>query len=373
MLKQRVVRLFLVLILLACTKSLAVAQQVAGSVEAGLQTLAEALIANTPQGQGAALSVLPFPGADQSCPVLSVFVVDEMTTLFITAVKPRPRVVERQQLEAVIAQNQLQDFLTDPEQRKRLGGLSGIGAVVLGTYATIGDRLRINARVVAIGSGETISAAAVSVPLTAEISALLRQQSGRGRNCLAERLPGARAVGGSAAAQAGRAPSQSALNEVCEDQGSTRVCVAEFRVNGPVVQLNLSVENIGDTAIAVAAVGPTSSLTDNDGTKFILRKIDGLLLCGRSFDHYPMGAKFQGECTSANSGYLKRNAFRGLPPGARAGLSLQFRAEQPSESQAFTLTGALAILPKLSASMAATEAEKVNAQPLIFMLPNVRP
>ena len=371
--KRRIAKAFLMLSLLACMRSPADAQQVAGSVEVGLQTLAEALVANTPRDQSAALSVLPFPGADQSCPVLSVFVVDEMTTLFITTVKPRPRVVERQQLEAVIAQNQLQDFLTDPEQRKRLGGLSGIGAVVLGTYATIGDRLRINARVVAIGSGETISAAAVSVPLTAEISALLRQQSGRGRNCLAERAPGARAAGGSAAAQTGRAPSQSALNETCEEQGSARVCVAEFRVNGPVVQLNLSVENTSDAAIAVAAVGPIPSLTDNDGTKFGLQKMDGLPLCGRSFDHNLMRAQFQDECVSAKTGYLKRSAFRGLPPGARAGLSLQFRAEQPSESQAFTLTGALAILPKLPASMAATEAEKMDAQPLIFMLPNIRP
>lgn len=165
-----VVRPLCVLAMLIGTAATPKAQQVSGSVEAGLQALAETLIANTPRDQSAALSVLPFPGADQSCPVLSVYVVDELTTLLITAVKPRPRVVERQQLEAVIAQNQLQDFLTDPEQRKRLGGLSGIGAVVLGTFATIGDRLRINARVVAIGSGETISAAAVSVPLTAEIA-----------------------------------------------------------------------------------------------------------------------------------------------------------------------------------------------------------
>ncbi len=372
MTKRRIAKAFLMLSLLACMRSPADAQQVAGSVEAGLQTLAEALVANTPRDQSAALSVLPFPGADQNCPVLSVFVVDEMTTLFITAVKPRPRVVERQQLEAVIAQNQLQDFLTDPEQRKRLGGLSGIGAVVLGTYATIGDRLRINARVVAIGSGETISAAAVSVPLTAEISALLRQQSGRGRNCLAERMAGRSVASTGGPATAGPAVRRSASNEACEEQAGARVCVSEFRINGPVVQLNLSIENVGDAAIAVAAVGPVPGLIDHDGTRFELQQMSGLPLCGGTFKDQTMFPNYQTGCVLAR-GYLMRSAFRGLPSGGRAGLVLQFRAEQPSEGQAFTLTGALAVLPKLPASLPAAEAEKMDARLMIFMLPNVQP
>lgn len=370
--KHRVARLFLALSLFTGVTATSNAQQVAGSVEAGLQTLAEALVANTPRDQGAALSVLPFPGADQSCPVLSVFVVDEMTTLFITAVKPRPRVVERQQLEAVIAQNQLQDFLTDPEQRKRLGGLSGIGAVVLGTYATIGDRLRINARVVAIGSGGTISAAAVSVPLTAEISALLRQQSGRGRNCLAERAASRSVAGAGGPATVGSAARRSTSNEACEEQAGARVCVSEFRINGPVVQLNLSIENVSDAAIAVAAVGPVPSLIDHDGTRFELQQMSGLPLCGSTFKDLAMRPDSQTNCVLAR-GLLRRSAFRGLPSGGRAGLVIQFRAEQPSEGHAFTLTGALAVLPKLPASLPAAEAEKMDARLMIFMLPNVHP
>jgi hypothetical protein len=111
-------------------------------------------------------------------------------------------VVERQQLEAIIAQNQLDEFLTDPEQRRRLGGLSGIGAVVLGTFTPIGDRLRINARMVTIENGETIGAASVSVPRTREMEDLLRQGSGRGQNCLPDVRRAGAATTRTAAAQA---------------------------------------------------------------------------------------------------------------------------------------------------------------------------
>ena len=163
----------------------AAAQQLSGSLEAGLQTLAQTLLAGLPQQGRPSLSVMPFPAADQACSVLSVFVVDELTTTLIGAVTPRPRVVERQQLETIIAQERLDEFLTDPEQRRRLGGKSGIGALVVGTYAVIGDRVRLNARLVAIESGEAIAAAAVSVPRTSELSELLRQDAGRGRKCAA--------------------------------------------------------------------------------------------------------------------------------------------------------------------------------------------
>ncbi len=66
------------------------------------------------------------------------------------------------QLETIIAQNQLDDFLSDPEQRRRLGGLSGINALVVGSFVVIGDRLRINARLVGMENGEMMAAEAVS-------------------------------------------------------------------------------------------------------------------------------------------------------------------------------------------------------------------
>ena len=210
---------------LACSASSLPAQQVAGSVEAGLESLAQKLLAGAAPERRPALSVMPFPGADQSCPVLSVFVVDELTTSLVSAVQPRPRVVERQQLETIIAQNRLDEFLTNPEQRRRLGGLSGIDALVVGSFAVIGDRLRINARLVAIDSGETIAAHAVSVPRTGEITELLRQASGRGRNCLSDTAVTPRPVASATPEPNTPRPERLPLpGEACEEQDGVKAC-----------------------------------------------------------------------------------------------------------------------------------------------------
>ncbi len=357
-------------VILAYSASPLAAQQMAGSVEAGLQTLAQALLAGVPAGQHPALSVLPFPGADQSCPVLSVYVVDELTTTLVSTVQPRPRVVERQQLEAIIAQNRLDEFLTDPEQRRRLGGLSGIGAVVLGTFATIGDRLRINARLVAIDTGETTAAAAVSVPRTGEIAELLRQSSGRGRNCLPEAA--ARSV---VRTSPGTLPATATkplpAGESCQEQDGIRVCTRNVRRSAQDIQLSLIIENVGDAPIAVAAVGPVPSLTDNDGTTFSLQKISGLPMCGSTINNMWMEAERQSHCL-LNNWPLSRSAFRPVPPGGRASMALQFRADQSSDGATFTLTAAFGVLPQMPSALPAAEAEKLQARPFILMLPNVQ-
>lgn len=356
--------------ILACFTSPLAAQQMAGSVEAGLQTLAQTLLAGLPTGQHPALSVLPFPGADQSCPVLSVYVVDELTTTLLSTVRPRPRVVERQQLEAIIAQNRLDEFLTDPEQRRRLGGLSGIDAVVLGTFATIGDRLRINARLVAIDTGEMITAAAVSVPRTGEIAELLRQSSGRGRNCLPESTahPAVRTSPGTPAATVTKPPP---TGEACQEQDDVRVCTRNVRRSGQDIQLSLVIENIGSGPIAVAAVGPVPSLTDNDGTTFSLLQMSGLPMCGALPNQSLMSAGYQSTCLQ-NNWALNRSAFRPVPPGGRAGEALQFRSDQSSDGTTFTLTAAFGVLPQMPAALPAVEAEKLQARPFILMLPDMR-
>ena len=270
------------------------AQQVAGSVEAGLQALAQNLLASAPADRRPPLSVLPFPGADQSCPILSVFVVDELTTTFITAVQPRPRVVERQQLEAIIAQNQLDEFLTDPEQRQRLGGLSGIGAVVLGTFAPIGDRLRINARMVAIDNGETIGAASVSVPRTREMEDLLRQGSGRGLNCLPNVRPaGAATPRPGAARPATSAPMGAAAPQPsrgnCEQEGPLEACVVSLtsvgnatdRSGSAVTTLVMRLRNTGEVPIGVVALQPWPHINGTDGSQAPIanRGVGGLAIC----------------------------------------------------------------------------------------------
>jgi TolB-like protein len=355
---------------LACLASAGWAQQVAGSVEAGLENLGQRLLAGMPPGQRPALSVMPFPGADQSCPVLSVFVVDELTTTLVSSVQPRPRVVERQQLETIIAQNRLDEFLSDPEQRRRLGGLSGIQALVVGSFAVIGDRLRINARLVAIDSGETIAAHAVSVPRTSEITELLRQSSGRGRNCLVDPAPAARAA--APANSPTIPPTRLPLpGEACDEQDGVRVCAQGLRRTGRDTQLTLVIENLGDAPIAVGTVGPSPTLTGDDGTTLKATHI-GFPTCGAVVSGGYMGPSFQADCLN-NDSYFRRSQFRAVPSKGRVSATLVFQSGAPAGRTTFTLGAALGILPTLPSTLPDAEAAKLQARLLHVVLPNVRP
>ncbi|MDO9709541.1 FlgO family outer membrane protein [Paracraurococcus lichenis] len=357
----------------AAAPAQAQSQQMSGSLESGLQSLAQALLAGLPAAQRPALSVMPFPGADQSCPVLSVFVVDELTTTMIGAVQPRPRLVERQQLETIVAQNRLNEFMTDPEQRRRVGGLLGIGALVVGTYAVIGDRVRVNARLVEIDTGETVAAAAVSIPRTGELTELLRQDSRRGPNCLSEAVGRAPASAAALGAGASAAP-RPALSpgEPCEEQESLRACVRSLRRNGQEVQLLLEIENITESAVALAAVGPAPSLLDNDGGVYAAKQVTGVPVCGRTLESVLMHPNNQHGCL-ISSGYLPRATFRPLPPGARAILSMQLKSDDASKGDTFTLSAALAVLSRLPTGMSAQEAERQQARLILLTLPELRP
>lgn len=347
----------------------AAAQPIAGSLEAGLQSLAQALLSGTPVTQRPALSVMPFPAADQSCTVLSVFVVDELTTTLITAVQPRPRLVERQQLETIVAQNRLNEFMTDPEQRRRVGGLLNIGALLVGTYAVIGDRVRVNARLVAIDTGETTAAAAVSIPRTSELTELLRQGAGRGRNCMSDAGPRASRP----AAIGSTAPPQPAFSDAaCEEQEGLRACVRNLRRSGQETNLVVEVENTGSGPIALAVVGPAPSLMDNGGTVYEAKQISGLPVCGKKLEGRPMEASNQQMCLVSDY-HLARAAFRPVPPGARIGLSMKLRAVDAPVSEMFTLAAALAVLPRLPTSMPAQQAHAMQARLHLVTLPDLRP
>lgn len=357
-----------VLAVLAGLARPAAAQSMAGSLEAGLQSLAQSLLSGIPAAQRPALSVMPFPGADQACTVLSVLVVDELTTTLITSVQPRPRLVERQQLETIVAQNRLNEFMTDPEQRRRVGGLLNIGALVVGTYAVIGDRVRVNARLVSIDTGETTAAAAVSIPRTGEMTDLLRQDAGRGRNCLTAGATRSVAVPSASGAQATPRPAESGV--ACEEQEGVRACVRSLRRSGQEVQLLLDVENIGVGPVGLAMVGPAPSLLDNDGMVYEATQVSSVPVCGGKLGGNSMDANQQRMCLLADF-TLARAAFRPLPPGARAAIPIKLRAKEASTGDSFTLAAALAILPRLPSSMPAQEAQQLQAKLHLVALSNL--
>ena len=158
--------------------------QTVNSVEDGLKQLAQTIVEKSSAAELTRIAVLPFPNADGTCSVLSTYLVDELILSLFSLPNSRIEIVERSQLEALLAEMQMgEGGLLNPATTKQLGNLSGVGALTLGTITIIGDAIRVNARLVATETGRTISAAAITVPKTQALDALLKQPVTTGPTC----------------------------------------------------------------------------------------------------------------------------------------------------------------------------------------------
>lgn len=84
------------------------------------------------------------------------------------------QVVERAQLERVLKEQKLgYSGLLNINTVKKIGGLLGAEGILLGTISDMGNNITINARMVDIESGKTLSASAVELPKTPLVSRLL--------------------------------------------------------------------------------------------------------------------------------------------------------------------------------------------------------
>ncbi len=142
----------------------AVAQPVSGSIESGLQDLAQTIVAKSNQNDADVIAVLPFPNSDGSCSVLSTYLADELIQSLFTVAGAKLKIIERSQLDALLREIKIGDGgLLNPTTTQKLGTLSGVKALALGTVAVVGDHIRINARLISTANGQTVSAAAISI------------------------------------------------------------------------------------------------------------------------------------------------------------------------------------------------------------------
>jgi hypothetical protein len=79
----------------ALAMSSASAQPVSGSVESGLQELAQAIVNKSAQNDADSIAVLPFPNSDGSCSVLSTYLADELIQSLFAAAGTKLRLYGR--------------------------------------------------------------------------------------------------------------------------------------------------------------------------------------------------------------------------------------------------------------------------------------
>lgn len=261
--------------------------EVAGSVDAGLQDLAAQIVQKSTAADRTKIAILPFPNADKSCSVLSTYIVDELTLALFTVPNSKLTIVERAQLESLINELTIgEGGLLNPETTKELGKISGVQALAVGTITVIGDTLRINSRLVATDTGETVSAAAVNIPKTNAINDLLGQRTPCGT------LIAGASSGGGKGGSAGTSPIPGTKGAMPPmpmpvlpgGQFSTgdltfSVQSASRSEDKRTVTVSIMVVNTGSETLDAMFLGPRPMVADNQGNTAMVSHVTGMGVC----------------------------------------------------------------------------------------------
>lgn len=284
--------------------AMSAAAQVSGSVEDGLQNLAVQIVEQSQAADRRTIAVLPFPHADGQCSVLSTYLVDELIHNLFSIPGSTLEIVERSQLEALLSELELgEGGLLDPATTQQLGSVSGVDALAVGTITTIGDTLRVNARLVSTDTARTVSAAAVTIPRTGAIDELLDQPVTVGPTC------GQRSAARGAPSRA-RPPAPAGGSITA---GDLLFELRSVRATNDRASVHLNVTNNGERAQQIMAIEPQAVLISSAGDVFEARRISGFQYC------------------RSNGDYCNRNYSRmytSLLPGAPSSVVWQFNTER---------------------------------------------
>lgn len=145
----------------------------ADSLEAGMTELAAQIVERSAANDVQTIAVVPFQQTDGTCNELGTYLVDELV-LNLFSGGAELRIVERSQLQQVLQEIGLSSTgLIDADAIRELGKLQSVDAVILGSIASVGDTIRINARLVETETGQVFSAAATTIPRTDDVQSLI--------------------------------------------------------------------------------------------------------------------------------------------------------------------------------------------------------
>ncbi|NDY73408.1 hypothetical protein DO021_17355 [Desulfobacter hydrogenophilus] len=316
---------------LAANIGLLSANEVAGSVEAGLEALATEIVNKSLAADKTTIAVLPFPHSDRNCSVLSTYIVDELILHLFNVPNSSLKIIERSQLEALISEIKLgAGGLLNPKTTKQLGDISGVQALTIGTITVIGDRIRINARLVETNTARTISAAAISIPKTQAIENLLEQEMESGPLC-----------GGTTTAL-GADPEANPVNKYRMDTPYANTnkkgafCAEGLRFfiqnisrsqNLKSVNLVLGVTNETKASLPVIFVTPIPSIVDNKGNIMYLNNVTGIQGCHMNNRDWNMDPA---KCIK-----YRRSSFTTLSPNTLHTVLLRFEMKSKDEDEKF--------------------------------------
>ena len=156
-------------------------QRAMASVASGIDQLARQIVERSAAADRTTIAISSFPHVDDTCSELSNFFVDELVLSLFSVPGNQLSIIERSQLSRIFAELELSlSGAVDVNTTRELGRLHGVETLLIGSMTTVGDDLRVNARLIDTETGQVYSAAAVNIPRTSTIEELMQRPAAGG-------------------------------------------------------------------------------------------------------------------------------------------------------------------------------------------------
>lgn len=150
------------------------------------------------------------------------------------------------------------------------------------------------------------------------------------------------------------------------------VAAAGRSKDGKRLSVAILVENVSDTELRIALIGPSPLATDSEGGDFQFKSFSGAGQC-QSVDVASISY-----CLNNTSNYLPQQSYTRFLPGSKTTLNFAFVSEQGSSGAAVSFSATFALLtfaPKLAPSNAnpvSTKADPPEQSTVGFGISNIR-
>ncbi len=218
------------------------------SLDQGLDEVARKITESIPSDIKQTVAVMDFNDLQGNVTMLGRFVSEELITILFQT--RQFKVIERSLLEKALQELKFNTTdLVDTSNAKQLGKVVGADAIVTGTITDLGQSVKINARVIAVESGEIISAASALITKNSSLDGMLRKTIGgypvSGNNAFPEKA--------SQEVEARQMGSSSSKPMIYEDD-FFRVTVRSFNHTSKTATLEIWYENLSNEVIKLRSL-----------------------------------------------------------------------------------------------------------------------
>jgi TolB-like protein len=264
------------------------------------------------------IAVVDFTDLQGNITELGRFLAEELSSELVSAGKAF-EVVDRMHLRTILSEHKLSlTGLIDPKTVKRLGQVSGVDAIVIGTVTPFGESVRLSIKVLATDTAKIIGSSRGNIPKTQAIAELLAREIQTGTIV----APGTAAT------------TSSSIKTPTSKKGRA-VDVGKFLVEVE----SLKVTSKGDLMVALAYINQTKEeleitlgypskekafATDDAGNEYILEKSSGI---ARRTDDPNLDLRYPTNYISQHSSFLL------CSPGERARAGFLFRKSSSQDRE----------------------------------------